>query len=437
MNQQNPESTRLTAQAVGVSDLEASLGSAILGQGAFSGQGALVPAGEPVDRPFQIGDTTIQGSQLELPANFPVPLTPEMAREVQSVVDKFSFRNLALRDIPQMGLPAEMELGRALDGFLSRIDKQNNPQLFRLTNELTTHFEDAKLEEVADRILNAKPSLWMRIYGLLNPRALRQAAARVYEDVARIAAGRSKTLSDHVSAIESKLKVEMQKVSTEMTHMDNVKAAYRNSLVSFALFTAILHNALLKARQEFALMEPELQKDPQALQDAQDKLQALESRALAIEGTLTKLPADQIVIRQLQNAGIGTLQELSTTMAGRFSSIKMELLIIHGALMVQGVQRLGEQGANLDANLGKVRAKLMNDVVTTAAAAPGKNREAQAKKLQDIVKQSQDLYQLTEQARAQNKQQFETARQLMAQARQDLLALGQNVNPGRTVAGSF
>ena len=53
----------------------------------------------------------------------------------------------------------------------------------------------------------------------------------------------------------------------------------------------------------------------------------------------------------LENAGLSTLQETMTTAAGRFASIKMTLLTIHGALVTQGVQRLAEQGAALDANL--------------------------------------------------------------------------------------
>lgn len=381
--------------------------------------------------------TTPPSESLTLPGNFPVPLTPEQQAALRNRVDSFNFLALATRDVPKLGLSAELELGKALDGFLARVNQQGNPALFRLTDELTNRFEEAKLDQVADRILNAKPSLLSRLYGTVNKKFMRNAVARAFEDVSRLAAGRSKALSDHVNAIQKKLEAEMSKLGDELTNMDKVKEAYRINLVTFAVETAFLHNALLKAREQLAAAEDELKKDPQLYQDTLDKLQALESRALAIEGGLTKLPADQIVIRQLQNAGVGTLQELATTMSSRFNSIKAELLTIHGALAVQGVQRLGQQGADLDANLGKVRAKLMKDVVSTAANLPGQNRAQQAAQLQALVGQSRELQLLAVQAREQNKAQFETARQTLSGVRKELLELGLAVKPGQTVDGSF
>lgn len=406
------------------------LGATSLGQNALN----VAPA-FPVATTEQANSAAPQ--YLALPDNFPVPLDGRQQAELQNRVEQFSFMALQTRDIPKLGLAAETELGRALDGFMARIEKQNNPALFRLTDELTTSFEDAKLEQVADKILNAKPSLLARIYGSINKKFLRKATAAVWESVSRMASGRSKTLADQVNGIQKKLEAEMANLGVELTNMDKVKEAYRVNLVTFAIETAFLHNALLKARAEFAHHEDELKKDPQAYQDAMDKLQALESRALAIEGGLSKLPADQIVIRQLQNAGVATLQELSTTMASRFNSIKSELLILHGALAVQAVQRLGEQGAALDANLGKVRAKVMGNVVQTAATMPGRNRAQQAAQLQALVEQSRQLQAITESARETNKLEFDKARQTMAGVRKDLLDLGLSVNPGRTVDGSF
>ncbi|MGT2467579.1 hypothetical protein ACVOMV_25975 (plasmid) [Mesorhizobium atlanticum] len=71
------------------------------------------------------------------------------------------------------------------------------------------------------------------------------------------------------------------------------------------------------------------------VQELRDKLRLLESRALALEGTYTRLPADQMVIQQIEQAGITTLQETATTVAARFASIKMTLLSIHGAFAVK------------------------------------------------------------------------------------------------------
>jgi len=372
--------------------------------------------------------------QLSLPQNFPLALSPQQQDSLLARVDAFKFAEISQHDIAALGVEPELALNRTLDGFLSRIDKATSPQLFTLVASLNQHVQDENLPELANRILNARPSLLARILGIFNPKSLRQAANRAYEEAARIASGRSKALSDLIGAMETRLRVEMTRLNEELRHLDTVKAEYRKSFVAFAEDAVFLNSVLAKARTEVAAMEPELAGDPQRGHDVRDKLQSLESRALAVEATLTKLPADQLVIRQLQNAGVATLQELATTMASRFASIKMTLLTIHGARMVQDLQRLGQQGADLDRNLNQVRSQLMKDIVETAATAPGNNRLAQAQQLQSVVADTQSLVALVDAARDTNQRKFDEARALMAQARQDMLSLGRQMNPAATVA---
>jgi hypothetical protein len=166
-----------------------------------------------------------------------------------------------------------------------------------------------------------------------------------------------------------------------------------------------------------------------ALEEARHKLQALQSRALAVETTLTRLPTDQLVIRQLQNAGLATWQETTTTANARFASIKMTLLTLHGTLMTQGVQKLAEHGRSLDENLAAVRGQLLREVVGTSASMPGDNRLAQAQQLQQIVAESRALQDIATRARSDNAAKFEQARQLLAKAQSEIVALGRTVRP--------
>lgn len=373
------------------------------------------------------------GYALSLPQNYPLALETEQEASIQSRLASFDFEQLGLHEISTLGFESEQALSRVLDGFLSRIDQQNAPQLFNLVSKLNDSVDEQQLPAVAEKILNAKPSLMVRMLGLVYPKALKQASARLFEDISRSAAGKTKTLADLVNNMENTLRAEMSKLNDELRHLDTVKAAYRECFVLFVVDTAFLHNALAKARISYAANEAVLLKDTQRHLDVLDKLQALESRALAVEGVMSRLPADQLVIRQLQSAGVSTLQELATTMSSRFSSIKMTLLTIHGALQVRDLQRLGEQGSALDANLSQVRVKLMSSVVETAASAPGKNRQQQAMQLQQVVSETKALNTVVELARAKNDEQFKAARTLMAGARQEMLTLGKATNPGATV----
>lgn len=371
----------------------------------------------------------------DLPAAFPVALSPEQMRIVEKDLGAVDFVMMPLREIATLGNEAEVALHRTLDSFLSKIDQFENPRLFKLVAELKEKVDQQELPALADRILNGRPSGWDRFRGMFSKKVLAKAMDQVWEDTKRLASGKTKTLVDLVNTMDRELCAEQSKLEGEIRNMEQLKVAYRDRYSDFVVTVAFMSAFLEKAKMEVQMAEqatdPNNPVQKAELDDLRDKFQALESRALALEGTLSRLPADQLVIRQLQNAGITTLQETSTTAASRFASIKMTLLAIHGALVTKSVQQLADQGAALDANLATVRATLMRDVVTRAANAPGDNRLAQAGQLRGIVSETTALVDIIEQARMGNAQKFGQARQMFVQARQEMLALGQQIRPDR------
>lgn len=371
----------------------------------------------------------------DLPAAFPVALSPEQMRIVEKDLGVADFVTMPLREIATLGNEAEVALHRTLDSFLSKIDQFENPRLFKLVAELKEKVDQQELPALADRILNGRPSGWDRLRGMFSKKALAKAMDQVWEDTKRLASGKTKTLVDLVNTMDRELRTEQSKLEGEIRNMEQLKGAYRDRYSDFVVTVAFMSAFLEKAKMEVQMAEqatdPNNPVQKAELDDLRDKFQALESRALALEGTLSRLPADQLVIRQLQNAGITTLQETSTTAASRFASIKTTLLALHGALVTKSVQQLADQGAALDANLATVRGTLMRDVVTRAVNAPGDNRLAQAEQLSGIVSETTALVGIIEQARMGNAQKFGQARQMFAQARKEMLALGQQIRPDR------
>jgi cation diffusion facilitator CzcD-associated flavoprotein CzcO len=293
------------------------------------------------------------------------------------------------------------------------------------------------LPALADRIINPQPSVMAKIAGIFNKNAIAKALSEAWEETRRVAMGKTKTLVDVVQKMDGELRQEQVKLEGEIRSLEQLKESYRDRYSDFVVTVAFLSNFLAQSKTDVAKREVGSNlNDPQqaaAIVELKDKLQALESRALALEGTLSRLPADQLVIRQLQNAAITTLQETTTTASARFSSIKMTLLTIHSALVTKSVQQLAQQGANLDENLASVRATLMKDVVAKAATAPGDNRLAQAQQLKSIVAETSNLVMLVEQARETNQVKFAQARELFAQARKDMLEIGLKVQPQNSI----
>jgi hypothetical protein len=371
---------------------------------------------------------------VSIPQNFPIAISDEQFSIVSAKLANTNILAIPLREIATLGSEAEEALHRTLDGFLGRIDEFDNPKLFQIIGRLKEAVDQEKLPELAERVLNEEQGVLAKI-GLLfrSRKAQEKALQEAWEETKRLASGKTKTLVGIVNTMDSELTAEQRKLDAEISSMEQLKDAYRNRFSDFVVTVAFLSAFLEQAKAQVAQVvqnaDPNNPTQKMEIDELQDKLQALESRALALEGTLSRLPADQLVLRQLQNAGIQTLQETATTASSRFASIKMTLLTIHGSLMVKGVQKLAEQGAALDANLSAVRGKLMQDVVTTAANAPGENRLQQAEQLKAIVTETQALLTIVETAHINNAQKFGQVRTIFADARKEMLGLGQQLRP--------
>jgi hypothetical protein len=366
--------------------------------------------------------------ELALPADFPMRLTPEQVQQVKAELTGRSLAGTSLLDIAKLGSEAEVALHRTLGGFLDKIEKGEQPKIFTLVSRLGEAVDAQRLPALADEILNAKPSFMERLAGMFSKKALARAMQRAFEEIRLRAAGKTKTLNDVLKAMETELADEQRRLEGELRTQEQLKESYREHFRQFGVVVAFMLAWLAQSRDEVQRAAAQ-GADATELRALNEKLQALESRTLALEGTLTRLPADQLTIRMLENAGIATLQETMTTASSRFASIKMTLLTIHGTLVTQGVQRLAEQGAALDANLLAVRSALMKDVVDKAATAPGDNRLAQAEGLKKIVADTKELVAIVDRAAENNQKKFQAAREITVQARRDLAELGAAIRP--------
>ena len=371
-----------------------------------------------------------------VPDNFPVKLTDGERSDLETKLRSLDFMAIPAREIALLGHEEEASLHQVLDGFLLRINRFDNPQLFTMVQKFGEAVEGQKLDQLADKIMDSKPGLLDNVLGFVRTKKSREAAlTRVMEETQQILRGSTDTLLEAVKAMEIEMQSQQKGLSDEIDSLELLKDAYRQQFRKFATAAALQSAFLAQAQQAVAARTAQADlTDPAKkaeIDELTDKLQALESRALATEGVLTRLPADQIVIRQLQNAGLATLQESTTTASQRFASIKMTLLTLNGVMVTQRVQRVSAQNAALDKNLAAVQQKAMGQVVATAANAAGDSRLAQATQLQDIVKGTKEMLTVVEQGRVANAQKFAQTRTMFDAARKDLLGLGQQVLPGK------
>lgn len=357
-----------------------------------------------------------------------VVLRPDQSVAAVDTVASLDFETVAPGDIIRLGLGAEQALQNTLDGFLARLDKNNSAKLFDLFGQLEKGVDDARLPEVLERLHEGeKPGFFRSLLARFGGKSPDELLREFMDDVGALISNRTRTLADQLQRIEGELAAEMQKLFEELKTLDTLKQSYAAHFDAFTVAAASARMFLDKAKaylgQERAKAAPGDVVAQTRLRELEDKLRLLESRALALEGTYTRLPADQIVIQQIELAGVATLQETATTVASRFASIKMTLLSIHGAFAVKSVQQLSQRQARMDEQLANVRGATLKDVAVTAAQAPGDNRLAQAEQIKGIVATTKEIHAMIEAAKRQTDEKFAAARQKFAEARQELASL--------------
>jgi len=365
-------------------------------------------------------------TDLTVPDNFPLVLQESDKQSINTDIQNFNLENMKLIDIATICSEPEVALNKVLDQFLDLIDPKEEPKIYGLTKQLGIAMEKEKLDDLANKIINPEPGFFAKLKGKITGSDV---VGQAWQQLRQLAGQKTTRICDLISNMETTLNQEMIRMRTEIDKQEKIKDQYSIFFDQFAFATVYLHGCLQKSKQQLAQLQATEPVGSTRLADLTDKVQALESRTLAVEGKLTKLPANQLVIRQLQNAGIGTIQETTTTATGRFADIKMTLLTLNGALMLQGVQNLANQGAELDKNLQSVQSKLMKQVVTTSANAPGKNRIAQAEQLKKAIQDVKEINQIVEDARSANKTAFNQASQIFKEARADMIPLGSVVRP--------
>lgn len=357
-----------------------------------------------------------------------IVLTAEQSVEAEQRVSDLDFAAIPPGDVIRIGLDAEQALQRTLDGFLARLDKSTASAVFELFGRLEKGVEDANLPEILDKIQNGeKPGLIGSLLGRVRGKRPEDVAQALMAEIGDLIRGRTRTLADQMMKLEGELSSEMHKLFAELQVLDALKRSYAEHFGHFTIAAAVARGFLAKARADIAKEEADLVLGDVVAQSRlmalRDKLQLLESRALALEGTYTRLPADQLVIQQIEQAGIATLQETATTIASRFASIKMTLLSIHGAFAVKTVQQLAGRQAKLDQQLTELRGRALQDVAVTAAKAPGDNRLAQAQQIEQIIATTREIHGLVAAARTSTDEKFDLARRKFAAAREELTIL--------------
>jgi hypothetical protein len=359
-----------------------------------------------------------------------INLTPEQRAQVASALQGLDFEAVTQAAIVLMGSEPEKALHQTLDGFLQRLNKGNAGKLFKLFDALNKGVEDADLPKVMDTVMNSKPGAWEAFINWISRKSAGDVAKEIFERICGVVDITQQNLMKVINGMEADLQKELQGLIAELQVFDQLKQKYATHRDHYAIYVALGQAFVAKAEATMVVKRAEAAAKPDALTNAklgelEAKLQSLKSRALALEGTYTKLPADQQVIQMLEQAGISTLQEVATTSSQRFASIKMTLLALQGTIKILGTQMMAEGHKKLDNQLAAAQATLMKQAVTNAVNAPGDNRAQQAAHIKKAIEDHKALQEIVKKGREANDVKFAAAAKSFKESRDILDTLPQ------------
>ena len=384
--------------------------------------GSTVALADPLVKTNKVNTLAIV-SAIDFAKNLPAIVQNDIAK----ALDSFDLLTIAPEYIGLIGKEQELAFGAVLDSFLDKIDEISTSKVGTIVEQLAKAVDKEDLSSLADRIIKNEPPSSIvdsvkKLFGKLNPKEIKE---QFIQETKTILGQKTGNLKATLGTLEKTLTDELQKLSTNVVFMSEVQTKYGEHFIKY-LETVVFAKALvMKSEQQAQEILPALVPtdiiDAQRIELVRGNLEKLQSRALALEGTLVNLPADNMVISQLRDACITTRQELLTTIPSKFNRIKMTIIKLNGALILKGVQDINEQSDKIDKALEKINSAVTKDVVTTASNMSGTNRLEQANHILEVVKDTKELMTIARNGQENNQRNFAEASLILGKAKGLLL----------------
>lgn len=363
---------------------------------------------------------------------FPITITQDQQTKALAFANQFDITTIQQQNIGMIGAEQDAAIHKCLTPFLERIEKSTSANIFKLVDAFNATIEKEDLGALADRILNSPPSAFDKFLGMFSKKALTKGMEKAWNETVDTVKGKTASMKKVIEKMEMDTALEQRKVYDEITVMESLKRSYAteygNYITAVAGTFMFLEVAKSKVAAIAASIDPNDQQGNFYLTELNSKLQVLESRYTVMETSLTRIPAEQASIAILTDASVKTLQESVGSSSATFASIKSTLISINGIIVTMGLQNSSKGTQNLNRNLLETRAKMLNQVVTTATESIGLARIEQAQQVKDVIAQTAAMYENKRKLELLNKDRFIQAQAILSDSRAQMLQLSQTVH---------
>lgn len=385
-----------------------------------------------------IKDDIQKALELSLSTSQTYELFAPTQEEIQHVSVLFKNRKLdninviTYKVVSEIAKPEFVALNNQLKQFTSKISSIKAPGLFNLIDELSKGVNDADLEQIWERTVNAKPSLMARFLSVFNSKAIGTNLQTQYESVYKLLTERSKGLEVKLDSIQKQLVLQKHEQENNIAALTSSFEMYFNSFQNVRtefIFTLYLEEFYKQEIEKFKLANPNLQdlQVSKQLSEYESVLGDIENKRLVLHGALIKFP---IIVKQnenLINVSKNILKEIDNTLLNNFTSIRSNLMGLGISLNAQQALLGTNQAKLLDEQSSKLSSKIVGDLSVKAEKFASESRLREAENIKQLVGDIRLINDKVQQAKEENKADMAKAQEILNDATQELKQiLGQN-----------
>lgn len=363
---------------------------------------------KPSDKELQYVEAVFNNKQLMKIDNVTYPLVANIA--------KSEFNNLNTK----------------LKEFTSKMTNIKTPGLFTLIDSLSQDINNANLEELWQKTVNAKPTLMAKVKSWFIPSArnesLNEQFKMIYKDLTTAGKGLEVKLGDIEKQLLVKKTEQENNIRSLETSFQLYYDAFQELRKEFALIVAIEETykqnlEQFKLENNVGLQEVNINKQ---LKEYEEILKDIENKRLLIHGSLIKLPITVSQNSNLISVCKNLLKEIDNTLMGSFPTIRSNLIGLGVSLNAQQAMLGTESAKTLDRNLAKLSQKVNEDLLIKAEVFASESRLKDAETIKDMVDSLKGLNDRLLDAKNQSQTNIDQATQILNEASTDLVYILQS-----------
>lgn len=343
--------------------------------------------------------------------------------------------DITYEHVSAIGKAEFTKLNSELKQFTSRMTAVETPGLFGLIDDLSKNIQDAELDALWQKAVNAKPSLWARFLNTFNKKASRESLNNQYVQI-------SSMLKDRGTGLEKKLgEVEKELIKQQNEQMLNIKTLETSFQLYYEAFLGLRDRLAMVAFLEqyygeylnFLRLESGKKQDlviDNQLRNAEEVHRDIQDKRLVIHKAMLQMP-----ITSQQNANLVTvsknlLKEIENTRLSSFPTIRSNLLGLGISLRTQQAMMTNDSAQELDRNLAKMAAKVSGNLTEKGLLLSSEARLREADTLKALVEDLKHLEGRLLTAKQQSQTNMDEATQKLLESTSDLKeVLGAEQNP--------